>query len=111
MEVITMKKNDFGKRLAWLRICLRNSSARNMSLSIGQNAGYINNIENGRNLPSMNIFYNICDFLDITPAEFFDERVLDPHLQNQIYSCLFFLDYAELEFLACFLDEIVKKRR
>lgn len=31
-------------------------SARDMSLSIGQNAGYINNLENHKVLPSMTVF-------------------------------------------------------
>ena len=43
-----------------------------MSLSLGQSPGYINNIENGINLPSMNTFFYICQYLDITPKEFFD---------------------------------------
>ncbi len=37
-------------------------SARDMSLSIGQNAGYINAIEAGKALPSMSGFFYICDF-------------------------------------------------
>ena len=41
-----MKENDFALRLATLRT-KKNVSAREMSLSIGQSEGYINNIENG----------------------------------------------------------------
>ena len=37
-------------------------SARDMNLSIGQNAGYINNIENGKALPSMMGFFFNCEF-------------------------------------------------
>jgi hypothetical protein len=32
----------------------------------------INNIENGINLPSMQAFFYICEYLEITPKEFFD---------------------------------------
>lgn len=42
-----------------------------MSLSIGQNPGYINNIENGKALPSMAAFFYICEYLGVTPSEFF----------------------------------------
>ena len=42
----------FAKRLAQLRN-QKGVSARDMSLSLGQGAGYINNIENKNNLPSM----------------------------------------------------------
>lgn len=72
-----MKKEEFAKRLAMLRTN-KGVSARDMSLSIGQSAGYINNIENGVNLPSMTVFFYICEYLEITPAEFFDTDYLNP---------------------------------
>lgn len=50
-----MQEEDFAKRLSALRQ-EKGASARDMSLSLGQNAGYINNIENGHNLPSMTVF-------------------------------------------------------
>ena len=49
-----------------------------MSLSIGQNPGYINNIETGKALPSMANFFYICEYLDITPMEFFDFNSSNP---------------------------------
>lgn len=66
-----MEKETFIKRLTDLRIS-RNVSARDMSLSLGQSPGYINNIENGVNLPSMTMFFYICEFLKVSPCEFFD---------------------------------------
>nr|WP_325258503.1 helix-turn-helix transcriptional regulator [uncultured Oscillibacter sp.] len=72
-----MEKNDFIKRLVDLRIA-KGVSARDMSLSIGQSAGYINNIENGVNYPSMTAFFYICDYLDISPKEFFDTETANP---------------------------------
>ena len=47
-------------------------SARDMSLSLGQSESYINKIENKRTLPSMTGFFYICDYLNITPQEFFN---------------------------------------
>lgn len=64
-----MEKEDFIKRLSQLRI-YKGVSARDMSLSIGQSAGYINNIENGVNLPSMTAFFYICDYLGVSPKDF-----------------------------------------
>ena len=46
-----MNKQEFSERLSALRIN-KGVSARDMSLSIGQSPGYINNIENGINYPS-----------------------------------------------------------
>ena len=54
-----MEKEQFSKRLVELRMN-KGVSARDMSLSIGQSAGYINNIENGVNFPSMTVFFYIC---------------------------------------------------
>ena len=49
-------------------------SARDMSLSIGQNEGYINHIENMQAMPSLPVFFNICEYFEITPAEFFSKN-------------------------------------
>ena len=51
----------------------RNISAREMSLSLGQNVNYINLIENGKRLPSMQGFFLICDYLKIAPCNFFEK--------------------------------------
>lgn len=66
-----MYSEDFSNRLIKLRN-QKGVSARDMSLSIGQNPRYINNIETGKALPSMANFFYICDYLNITPKEFFD---------------------------------------
>ena len=50
-------EEKFTKRLAQLRN-QKGVSARDMSLSLGQGAGYINNIENKNNLPSQ--FQVLC---------------------------------------------------
>ncbi len=60
------------KRLAKLRI-QKGVSARDMSLSLGQANNYINNIENKKSLPAMQSFFYICEYLGVTPQEFFDE--------------------------------------
>ena len=63
----------FPKRLAQLRQ-EKGVSARDMSLSLGQSESYINKIENNYAMPSMQGFFYICEFLGVTPAEFFDEK-------------------------------------
>lgn len=70
MEHNTLSKEEFGLRLAKLREC-RGVSARQMSLEIGQNKNYINSIETGHNYPTMSNFFEICDYLGITPQSFF----------------------------------------
>lgn len=72
-----MFEEEFRKRLSDLRT-QKGVSARDMSLSIGQNPNYINFIESGRSMPSMSAFFFICDFLKITPAEFFETKAQRP---------------------------------
>ena len=78
-----MDRREFARRLAELRLA-KGVSARDMSLSIGQSAGYINNIENGVNLPSMTLFFYICDYLEITPREFFDTQTVSPSRVHEL---------------------------
>ena len=55
-----------------------------MSLSIGQNEGYITQIENKQNLPSMEGFLYICRFFEITPEEFFASDNQNPEMLRKM---------------------------
>ena len=66
-----MYEDLFYQRLVQLRT-QKDVSAREMSLSIGQSASYINTLENQKALPSMAAFFYICEYLGVTPSEFFD---------------------------------------
>ena len=72
-----MYENFIPERIARLR-AQKGVSARDMSLSLGQANNYINNIENKKALPSMQAFFSICDYLGVTPFEFFDEGNRNP---------------------------------
>ena len=67
-----MFEDFFVERLTSLRN-QKNVSAREMSLALGQNGSYINRIENKQAFPSMQAFFYICEYLGVTPSEFFDE--------------------------------------
>lgn len=72
-----MEQKEFSLRLAKLRE-EKGVSARDMSLSIGQCASYINGVENCASFPSMTVFFYICEYLNITPAEFFATENKNP---------------------------------
>ena len=59
-------------------------SARDMSLTIGQAHNYISSIENGKASPSMQGFFYICEYLKISPKDFFDESSTNPALINEL---------------------------
>lgn len=67
----------FFKRLSQLRI-QKGVSARDMSLSLGQNANYINLIENKHNFPSLSGFFYICEYLGISLSEFSNDEMTNP---------------------------------
>ena len=95
-------------RLARLRTA-RGVSARDMSLSIGQNPGYINNIENGKSKPSLDGFFVICEYLGVTPAEFFDTEVAEPSRLGAIMQDMKKLNKSQLEAVATLVRELIKR--
>lgn len=64
----------FCDRLRFLRN-ERKISAREMSLALGQNETYINKIETRQRSVSMESFFRICNYLQISPSTFFDESI------------------------------------
>ena len=75
------------KRLAQLRN-QKGVSARDMSLSLGQGAGYINNIENKNNLPSMTVFFLYMYLFRCHTKRIFDFDNANPKELNSIISNL-----------------------
>ena len=102
-----MEKQAFIKRLTELRMA-KGVSARDMSLSLGRSPGYINNIENGVNLPSMAMFFYICDYLKITPKEFFDTDSLNPTKLNQLAALAKDLSSDKLDLVMNLVKEMKK---
>ena len=51
-----------------------------MSYDLGHSRGYVYNISSGKSLPPMREFLQICDYFDITPQQFFDEKEEHPEL-------------------------------
>lgn len=80
-----MTEEDFSLRLAKLREA-KGVSARDMSLSMGQNPGYINNIESGKSMPSLSGIFYICEYLGITPKDFFDIEAKNPSKATELYT-------------------------
>ncbi len=104
-----MYKEAFSKRLVQLRM-LRGVSARDMSLSLGQNPGYINSIENNKAFPSMTSFFEICEYLHITPMEFFDMDADDPEKVRTLTEQLKHLDAIQLDSIIRIVNGLVSNR-
>lgn len=102
-----MDEKAFSLRLAQLRE-KKGVSARDMSLSIGQNAGYINNIESGKSMPSLSGFFYICEYLGISPSDFFDMNTKNPTRLNELMDDLKRLNDKQLETIAVLVKDIIK---
>ena len=103
-----MYENEFQTRLAQLRE-KKGVSARDMSLSIGQNPGYINNIETGKALPSMSGFFYICEYLQLSPKDFFDIDAKNPEKLNELIKDLKKLDDKQLDSIVYIVQGLVKR--
>lgn len=96
-------------RLAQLRM-KKNVSARDMSLTIGQSENYINQIENHRSLPSMQVFFYICEYLKVTPQQFFDEHNPNPVFLSQLLTTLGQLDDDTLAHILAIAEKLPKQK-
>lgn len=104
-----MNEQFFSDRLAELRI-QKNVSAREMSLAIGQNPSYINRIENGLTYPSMQVFFYICEYLGVTPAEFFDGGNSAPALRRELHGAVDRLNEAQARLVMALIDGLTDKK-
>ena len=97
----------FAQRLTELRM-EKGVSARNMSLSLGQSESYINKIENRRTLPSMTGFFYICDYLDISPRDFFDASFRSPKKSAAILDALGKLSASKAEHILQLIEDLTE---
>ena len=104
-----MYEEFFPARLAQLR-SKKGVSARDMSLSLGQCENYINMIENRKSYPSMTVFFYICEYLQMSPKDFFDEDNENPQVLNEVTGHLKKLDAKTLESIADIVMKLGIKR-
>lgn len=96
-----------GARIAGLRSA-KGISARDMSLSLGQSESYINKIENRRTLPSMKGFFYICEYLGVTPQEFFNTEASHPESSRALLQKLNRLSPEQTEHILRLVDDLLQ---
>lgn len=97
------------ERIAQLRT-KKGVSARDMSLSLGQANNYINNIENKKSLPAMQSFFYICEYLGVTPKEFFDDENADPTALREFIQEARRLDEKSLEYILGIMKKLNRQK-
>ena len=74
----------------------------------GADTGYISNIESGKTLPSMTGFFYICEYLDISPCDFFDFDTQAPKEASEMMSRLKRLNAVQLNHVAAIVEDILE---
>ena len=80
-----------------------------MSYALGHSRGYIYNISSGKSLPPMSEFFSICDYFNITPAEFFDDGKSNPALIQEAISGLSQLSDEDVLFVLNLVNRLKKQ--
>lgn len=82
-----------------------------MSLNLGHSKSYVQSISAGRALPSLSEFLYICEYLGVTPKEFFDEETKDPQLVRELYNISLSLEKEDLEVLLSMAKRLKEKNK
>ena len=96
------------ERITQLRV-QKDVSEYKMSYDLGHSRGYINNISSGKTLPSMTEFFAICDYFEISPAEFFDTQTANPKLSRNVLELLGQLEQEDLELTLTNVQRLLRK--
>ncbi len=104
-----MDKLFIKERYAKIRLA-HNISARKLSLELGQSTEYINQIETGKNMPSIEGLFNFCDYFNLTLGEFFEEEIKFPIEYKKIIEELGKMDVLEINQIYKLLKLINSKK-
>lgn len=96
------------ERISMLRI-KKNVSEYKMSLDLGHSKSYIQSISSGRAVPSLNEFLYICEYLGVTPKEFFDEKQKEPQLVEKLHSITKNMSDEDLKVLIAVAERLYDK--
>ena len=105
-----MDENYIRDRISEIRT-KKNISEYKMSLDLGHSKSYVQSISAGRALPSLSEFLYICEYLGVTPKEFFDEETNDPQLIRELYNISLSLEKEDLEVLLSMAKRLKEKNK
>ncbi len=81
-------------------------SERKMSLDLGHSTSYIRSIISGRSMPSMGEFLYICEYLGISPQEFFNEKKSTSLVQQKAIDYIYHMSDEDISLLVQFIERI-----
>lgn len=104
-----MDKKFMGDRITELRM-LHDVSEYKLSLELGRSRSYVQSISSGLNYPSMSAFFDICNYFNISPQEFFDKDIHNPDHIHRIVDKLKLLSDEDLDFFEETLRRYTEKK-
>lgn len=103
-----MKYDEFVRnRITELRM-RKGVSEYQMSYDLGHSRGYVYNISSGKCLPPLSELFSICDYFEITPAQFFDDKISQPELVQKALEGLKKLNDSDLLMILNHIDRLLK---
>lgn len=102
-----MNEEYIRNRITSLRI-RKGVSEYKMSYDLGHSRGYVYNISSGKALPPMKEFLAICEYLEVTPQEFFDESDKNPELIQKAMEGMKKLDENDILMLLGLINRLLK---
>lgn len=102
-----MYENFVRERITQLRL-KKGVSEYKMSYDLGHSRSYINNISSGKALPPMKEFFAICEYLGVTPQEFFDTGTENPELIQKAVSGMKKLDESDIIMLLGLINRMLR---
>lgn len=103
-----MTENYVRDRITQLRL-KKGVSEYQMSYDLGHSRGYIYNISSGKALPPLKEFFAICDYLDVTPQQFFDYSTDVPDLIQKAVEGMKKLSESDILMLLNFINRLSGK--
>ncbi len=95
-------------RITQLRL-LKGISEYQLSYDLGHSRSYIYNITSGKSLPPLIELFSICEYFNITPAEFFDDKLPNPELVHKAVEEFKKLDDRDMLMILSLINRLTKK--
>lgn len=105
---MSMEEQFIRDRITELRL-KKGVSEYKMSLDLGHSRSYMQGISSGRSLPPMAEFLYMCEYLGVTPKQFFDEETANPILVQEIVDKVRNLPDEDLKLLLKVIERLGQK--
>ena len=94
-------------RITQLRL-RKGISEYQLSYDLGHSRGYVYNITSGKSLPPLTEFFSICEYFNVTPAEFFEVKLNNPELVHKAVEGMKKLDDSDMLMILSHINRLAR---